>query len=83
MTRAEFCEKHKEMYSEDLLRTNDVLMRVASNLSDTQEMIERGMDVNQHLNEVKKYIFDFMSVLRTEEMYEREMKEFREHLGKF
>jgi len=41
------------------------------------------MDVNQHLNEVKKYIFDFMSVLRTEEMYEREMKEFREHLGKF
>jgi hypothetical protein len=61
------------------------LMRVASNLSDTQEMLDRGMDVNNHLNEVKKYIFDFMTVLRREEQFkkyeEQEMKEFLKHLG--
>ena len=85
MTRVEFCEKHGEFLPAEMLKTNDVLIRVASNLSDTQEMLDRGMDVNQHLNEVKKYIFDFMSVLRREEQFkkyeEQEMKEFLNHLG--
>jgi hypothetical protein len=70
-----------------MLKTTDVLMRVASNLSDTQEMLDRGMDVNQHLNEVKKYIFDFMTVLRREEQFkkyeEQEMREFNNHLGRY
>ena len=85
MTKVEFCEKHGEYLSAEMLKTTDVLMRVASNLSDTQEMLDRGMDVNNHLNEVKKYIFDFMTVLRREEQFkkyeEQEMREFNSHLG--
>jgi hypothetical protein len=85
MTKVEFCEKYGEFLPAEMLKTTDVLMRVASNLSDSQEMLDRGMDVNNHLNEVKKYIFDFMSVLRREEQYKRyeeqEMREFKNHLG--
>ena len=85
MTKFEFCKKHGECLPAEMLKTTDVLMRVASNLSDTQEMLDRGMDVNNHLNEVKKYIFDFMTVLRREEQFkkyeEQEMKEFNNHLG--
>ncbi len=85
MTKVEFCDKHGEYLSAEMLKTTDVLMRVASNLSDTQEMLDRGMDVNNHLNEVKKYIFDFMTVLRREEQFkkyeEQEMREFNNHLG--
>lgn len=85
MTKVEFCEKYGEFLPAEMLKTTDVLMRVASNLSDSQEMLDRGMDVNNHLNEVKKYIFDFMSVLRREEQYKRyeeqEMREFNNHLG--
>jgi hypothetical protein len=85
MTKVEFCEKHGEYLPAEMLKTTDVFMRVASNLSDTQEMLDRGMDVNQHLNEVKKYIFDFMTVLRREEQFkkyeEQEMREFNNHLG--
>jgi len=82
MTRVEFCEKYKEMLDAEELTTNDVLMRIASNLSDVQEM---GNGSNEHLNEVKKYIFDFMAVLRREEKYkkyeEQERQEFLNHLG--
>ena len=57
-------------------------MRVASNLSDIQEM---GNGSNEQLNEVKKYIFDFMAVLRREEKYkkyeEQERQEFLNYLG--
>lgn len=85
MTKVEFCEKYREFLPAEMIKTNDVLMRVASNLSDAQEMIGMGMDVNQHLNEVKKYLFDYMSVLRREEQYEKyykqEMNEFLSHLG--
>jgi len=87
MTKVEFCEKYGEFLPAEMLKTTDVLMRVVSNLSDTQEMLDRGMDVNNHLNEVKKYIFDFMSVLRREEQYKRyeeqEMREFNNHLGRY
>ena len=85
MTKVEFTEKHGEFLPAEMLKTTDVLMRVMSNLSDTQEMLERGMDVNQHLNEVKKYISDYMTVLRVEERYKKyeqqEMNEFLSHLG--
>ena len=85
MTKVEFCEKHGEYLPAEMVKANDVLMRVASNLSDTQEMLERGIDVNQQLNEVKKYLFDYMSVLRHEEQYDKyekqEMNEFLSHLG--
>ncbi len=85
MTKVEFTEKHGEFLPAEMLKTTDVLMRVMSNLSDTQEMLNRGMDVNEHLNEVKKYISDYMTVLRVEEQYKKyeqqEMNEFLSHLG--
>ena len=85
MTKVEFTEKHGEFLPVEMLKTTDVLMRVMSNLSDTQEMLNRGMDVNEHLNEVKKYISDYMTVLRVEEQYKKyeqqEMNEFLSHLG--
>lgn len=85
MTKVEFTEKHGEFLPAELLKTTDVLMRVASNLSDTQEMLGMGMDVNEQLNNVKRYIFDYMSVMRREEQYqkyeEQEMREFNNHLG--
>lgn len=85
MTKVEFTEKHGEFLPAEMLKTTDVLMRVMSNLSDTQEMLDRGMDVNNHLNEVKKYISDYMTVLRVEEQYKKyeqqEMNEFLSHLG--
>ena len=85
MTKVEFTEKHGEFLPAEMLKTTDVLMRVMSNISDTQEMLNRGMDVNEHLNEVKKYISDYMTVLRREEQYKKyeqqEMNEFLSHLG--
>lgn len=85
MTKVEFTEKHGEFLPAELLKTTDVLMRVASNLSDTQEMLSMGMDVNEQLNNVKRYIFDYMSVMCREEQYqkyeEQEMREFNNHLG--
>jgi hypothetical protein len=84
MTRVEFCKKYDELFPAEMLKTNDVLMRVASNLSDCQEM-GGNMSLNEKLNNVKKYIFDFMSVIRYEERinkYEnQEMEEFLNHLG--
>jgi hypothetical protein len=53
------------------LNTNDVLMRVASNLSDVQDMLGDNVEVNEYLNNIKKYMFDYMSVLRQEEKFEK------------
>lgn len=71
----------------DLFTTNDVLMCVAANLSDYQ--IERQFmtdeQIDEKFNNLKRYIFDYMDVLRAEERmrYEREaeLKEFNAHLG--
>lgn len=82
MTKQEFQQKHGEW---EKFNTQDVLMRIASNLSDTQEMLYMGMDANEHLNNVKRYIFDYMTVLRIEEQNARyeaqEREEFNSHLG--
>lgn len=87
MTKVEFCEKYGEFRSAETLKTTDVLMRVASNLSDLH--IEKDFFTSEQmdtkLNNLKKYIFDYQSVLRMEEMYSKqeevEMKEFLSHLG--
>ena len=86
MTKKEFQEKYYEM---SVFNTNDVLMRVASNLSDLQ--IEKTFftpdQMDEKLNNLKRYIFDYMAVLRIEEQNKRyeqqEMDEFNAHLGKF
>ena len=87
MTKLEFCEKHNESYTPETLQTTDVLMRIASNLSDLH--IEKHLLTPDQLDEklinLKRYIFDFHSVLRMEERYDlyeaQEMAEFNSHLG--
>ena len=81
MTRNEFIQKYGEM---SMFDTQDVLMRIASNLSD---MHYNRADMDDKLNVLKNYIFDYKNVLRSEERMKREaeqeMKEFQEHLGRF
>jgi len=87
MTKSEFCEKHNEWQSAETLQTTDVLMRIASNLSDLH--IEKHLFTPEQMDEklinLKKYIFDFHSVLRMEAQYakyeKQEMDEFISHLG--
>ena len=64
MTLEQFKSKHKEWYPPS---TNDVLMRVASNLSDLhiEKDIWTGQQIDDKLNSLKGYIFDYMDVLRT------------------
>ena len=84
MTRFEFEEKYQTWSTPN---TNDVLMRIASNLSDLH--IEKDFftpnEMDEKLNAIKQFIFDWQKVLRTEERYskyeEQEMKEFISHLG--
>ena len=89
MTKQEFIKTHRVLMPADLFSTNDVLMCVAANLSDYQ--IERQFmtdeQIDEKFNNLKRYIFDYMDVLRTEERskyeQEAELEEFRSHLGKF
>ena len=87
MTKLEFCEKHNESYSPETLQTTDVLMRIASNLSDLhmEQHFFTPEQMDEKLNNLKKYIFDFHSVLRMEQRYDlyekQEMAEFNSHLG--
>jgi hypothetical protein len=65
MTKEAFSTKYGER-SADLLTSNDVLSRVASNLSDLQ--IEKGFltsdEIDSKLNALKGYIFDFQSITK-------------------
>ena len=87
MTKQEFIKQHRVLMPAALFTTNDVLMCVAANLSDYQ--IERQFmtdeQIDEKFNNLKRYIFDYMDVLRAEERmrYEREaeLKEFNAHLG--
>jgi hypothetical protein len=84
MTRFEFEEKYQTWSTPN---TNDVLMRVASNLSDLH--IEKDFftpnEMDAKLNAIKQFIFDWQKVLRLEEQYakyeKQEMDEFNSHLG--
>jgi len=80
MTIFEFEEKYQTWSTPN---TNDVLMRVASNLSDLH--IEKDFFTPQQmdgkLNAIKEFIFDWQSVLRTEAEYDAQLKEFISHLG--
>jgi len=82
MTKQEFQKQYGEMAMFD---TSDVLMRIASNLSDIQTLIEweHNQDANARLNAIKEYIFDYQTVLRNEARMAEEMKEFNDHLGKY
>ena len=74
MTRQDFCNKYREMYPVDLHGTADVLMRVASNLSDLQIDItfRPQEEVTEKLNALKRYIFDYNEVLLEEARVNRQ-----------
>jgi hypothetical protein len=80
MTIFQFEEKYQTWSTPN---TNDVLMRVASNLSDLH--IEKDFftpqQMDEKLNAIKEFIFDWQSVLRTEAEYDAQLKEFISHLG--
>ena len=65
MTIEQFKEKHNEWGYPD---TNNVLMRIASNLSDLhiEKTFFTDEEMDQKLNALKKYIFDYQEVLRKE-----------------
>lgn len=70
MTRFEFEKKYHTWSNPN---TNDVLMRVASNLSDLH--IEKDFftpnEMDEKLNSLKRFIFDWQEVLRSEEQIEK------------
>ena len=80
MTIFQFEEKYQTWSTPN---TNDVLMRVASNLSDLH--IEKDFftpqQMDEKLNAIKEFIFDWRMVLRTEAEYDAQLKEFISHLG--
>ena len=58
MTRDEFNKKYSERSYSD---TSDVLMRIASNLSDLQHDTD---NLSDKLNLLKEYIFDYKTVIK-------------------
>lgn len=86
MTKQEF----ETVYGERDLNTQDVLMRIAANLSDMQMHLSNNPEIVEEMNELKNYIFDYKTVLRMEEInqvrrqreLQIEMDEFNSHLGR-
>jgi hypothetical protein len=62
MTKQEFTTKYRSCINSDV-ETRDVLLLVASNLSDLQHF---GLteEANEKINSIKELIFDYMSVIR-------------------
>ena len=84
MTRFEFEKKYQTWSTPN---TNEVLLRVASNISDLhiEKHILTPNEMDEKLNAIKEFIFDWRMVLRNEEQHnkyeEQEMNEFLSHLG--
>jgi hypothetical protein len=88
MTKQEFQTKYDEM---PYFETQDILMRIASNLSDMQMYLSDNKEMVEKMNSLKNYIFDYKTVLRIEELdkirknreQQIEMDEFNSHLGRY
>ena len=67
MTREEF---NKKWFERDYPDTQEVLMIIASNLSDFQHEIyfSNPDEIEKKMNTLKEYIFDYKTVLRKEEL---------------
>ena len=71
--------------------TQDVLMRIAANLSDMQMQFSDNKEMVEKMNSLKNYIFDYKTVLRIEELnkirknreQQIEMDEFNSHLDRY
>jgi hypothetical protein len=88
MTKQEF----QTTYGENpFFDTQDVLMRIAANLSDMQMQFSDNKEMVEKMNSLKNYIFDYKTVLRMEELnkirknreQQIEMDEFNSHLGRY
>jgi oxalate decarboxylase/phosphoglucose isomerase-like protein (cupin superfamily) len=87
MTKQEFQTKYGE---NPFFETQDILMRLAANLSDMQ-MYLSDKEMVERMNKLKEYIFDYKTVLRVEELnkirknreQQIEMDEFNSHLGRY
>ncbi len=62
MTRKEFAVKHDEIFGEEV-GDADVLMRIASNISDLEV---DSSNLKSKAFYLKEYIFDYISVVRSE-----------------
>jgi hypothetical protein len=88
MTKQEFQTKYDE---NTFFNTQDVLMRLAANLSDMQMYLSDNKEMVEKMNSLKDYIFDYKTVLRIEELdkirknreQQIEMDEFNSHLGRY
>jgi len=65
MTKQEFVDHYKELHSAETLQTRDVLMRIASSLSNLhiQKVFMSSDEIDRALNNIKEYVFDYMDVL--------------------
>ena len=88
MTKQEF----QTTYGENpFFDTQDVLMRIAANLSDMQMQFSDNKEMVEKMNSLKNYIFDYKTVLRMEELnkirknreQQIKMDEFNSHLGRY
>ena len=88
MTKQEF----QTTYGENpFFATQDILMRIAANLSDMQMQFSDNKEMVEKMNSLKNYIFDYKTVLRMEELnkirknreQQIEMDEFNSHLGRY
>jgi len=88
MTKQEFQTQYGE---NPFFDTQDVLMRIASNLSDFQMHLSDNKEMFEKMNSLKEYIFDYKTVLRMEELNkirrqresQIEIDEFNSHLGRY
>tara|TARA_R110002153_G_scaffold194385_2_gene347821 strand:+ start:122 stop:343 length:222 start_codon:yes stop_codon:yes gene_type:complete len=67
MTKQEFREKHRE-FSEDV-NTQDVLTRIAGAISNLhmEKTFFSPQEMDEALNDIKEYIFDYKDLLHREE----------------
>mgnify|MGYP003635475573 FL=1 len=66
MTKQEFYQKHRE-FSEDI-NTHDVLTRIAGAISNLhmEKTFFSPQEMDERLNEIKEYIFDYQDLLKTQ-----------------
>lgn len=67
MTKQEFYQKHRE-FSEDI-NTQDVLTRIAGAISNLhmEKNFLSPQEMDETLNGIKEYIFDYKDLLKAEE----------------
>jgi hypothetical protein len=76
MTKQEFIKEHREYLPEELFTTCDVLKRIGANLSDLhiEKQFMSPEEIDEKLNNMKRYIYDYIDVILTEERTKRKQE---------